>query len=588
MPTTYEIRNNQTTPVTLQDGDEVRVLAGVTLNTKSSGRPFGIVQNTVGSSRIFIDGTVEADEYAVQLDRSGQGQHDTIQIGVGGKVTSRYTAIKTSDISTVINAGEVEGGEKGLSSGLALKLTNTGLIYGSSVAIISSGKQEIANSGMIKSYTIGIIGSNEGDVILNTGHIEARSEALDLRDGNDLYDGSKGFIKGTVDLGEGNDTAYGGSANEWFYGQEGDDVVDGGAGNDRAEGGAGNDNLYGGSDNDDLVGGEGNDTLNGDDGHDYLEGDVGSDSLHGGAGKDRLNGGSDADHMAGGADSDSYYVDQVGDRVVETDAGGDADEVISTISYALVEHVEHLVASGKDALALTGNNQSNRISGNSASNILNGNAGNDTLNGGGGADKMTGGLGNDMYYVNDGSDRAIEASNGGTADSVITSISHTLASHIENLEGRGADAMDLSGNRLNNTIIGNSGINKIKANAGRDVLKGGLGNDVMTGGNGKDKFAFDTVLNSRSNVDRITDFKAKDDSILLENAIFRKLTKTGVLKGKNFVIGSQAKDSNDFVGYNSETGELWYDANGSGAGGKMTFAKIGIDKEISRLDFFVV
>ena len=48
------------------------------------------------------------------------------------------------------------------------------------------------------------------------------------------------------------------------------------------------------------------------------------------------------------------------------------------------------------------------------------------------------------------------------------------------------------------------------------------GNDVLIGGKGKDVFVFSTALNKATNLDRITDFNVKDDSIYLENDIFKK------------------------------------------------------------------
>ena len=42
------------------------------------------------------------------------------------------------------------------------------------------------------------------------------------------------------------------------------------------------------------------------------------------------------------------------------------------------------------------------------------------------------------------------------------------------------------------------------------------GNDVLIGGKGKDVFVFATALNKATNLDKITDFNVKDDSIQLE------------------------------------------------------------------------
>ncbi|MFD0463285.1 M10 family metallopeptidase C-terminal domain-containing protein [Microvirga aerilata] len=77
------------------------------------------------------------------------------------------------------------------------------------------------------------------------------------------------------------------------------------------------------------------------------------------------------------------------------------------------------------------------------------------------------------------------------------------------------DAFDLvtNGSRAKESIRGGSG---------NDKLNGGLGNDTLFGGGGKDAFVFSTKP-SRSNRDNVTDFKVTDDSIWLDNAVFKKL-----------------------------------------------------------------
>ena len=218
---------------------------------------------------------------------------------------------------------------------------------------------------------------------------------------------------------------------------------------------------------------------------------------------------------------------------------------------------------------------------------LNGGAGHDTLNGGSGKDRMIGGAGNDTYHVDAKGDVIVEAKNGGT-DLVYSAISYTLASTLENLVGTGKAALTLTGNSLGNGILGNNARNTIKGGAGNDTLNGGGGNDVLYGGKGKDAFVFNTPLNKKTNKDKIADWNAKDDVIHLENQVFTALKKAGTLAKGSFVLGAKAKDKNDFVGYDKDTGDLWYDANGSGKGGQVVFAQIGRDKAISHKDFFVI
>ncbi|WP_414894616.1 hypothetical protein, partial [Pseudomonas sp. IT-232MI5] len=64
-------------------------------------------------------------------------------------------------------------------------------------------------------------------------------------------------------------------------------------------------------------------------------------------GDNTLNGGLGADIMIGGAGVDTYYVDNVGDVIIETDASPTAyDRVFSSIDYTLGGNVENLLFVG--------------------------------------------------------------------------------------------------------------------------------------------------------------------------------------------------------------------------------------------------
>ncbi|WP_414475838.1 polysaccharide lyase family 7 protein [Microvirga sp. M2] len=152
--------------------------------------------------------------------------------------------------------------------------------------------------------------------------------------------------------------------------------------------------------------------------------------------------------------------------------------------------------------------------------------------------------------------------------------------------GRPATTKTIEGSNGNNYVKGASGNELLKGNAGRDVLWGKAGSDVLTGGSHEDAFVFDTAIGK--DVDYITDFNVKDDSIRLDNAIFRKLTKTGSLSSSVVTIGEKAKDSNDYIVYNNKTGALSYDADGSGEGAAVRFAVIENKMALTAADFFVI
>lgn len=146
------------------------------------------------------------------------------------------------------------------------------------------------------------------------------------------------------------------------------------------------------------------DTLTGTALADTLLGLGGNDILSGLGGNDKLNGGAGNDTMSGGLGNDTYFVDAIGDMVIELAAQG-TDTVNASISYTLTANVENLLLTGTaangtgNALAnkLTGNAGNNTLSGLAGNDTINGGAGNDTIIGGAGMDTMTGGLGNDTF-----------------------------------------------------------------------------------------------------------------------------------------------------------------------------------------------
>jgi Ca2+-binding RTX toxin-like protein len=164
----------------------------------------------------------------------------------------------------------------------------------------------------------------------------------------------------------------------------------------------------------------------------------------------------------------------------------------------------------------------------------------------------------------------------------------------------GGDGIDrIDGGSGNDKLFSDAGADRLYGKAGRDTLSGGLGNDTLTGGRGKDAFVFDTPLGTWKtdrlvNFDRVTDFSVKDDSIRLDNAVFKKLgagtaTKPKALKEAFFTIGHHAKDKNDYLIYDRKTGVLSYDADGSGSKAKaVEFALLKKSLALTAKDFFVI
>ena len=180
-----------------------------------------------------------------------------------------------------------------------------------------------------------------------------------------------------------------------------------------------------------------------------------------------------------------------------------------------------------------------------------------------------------------------------TPVSVTTSTSLTLAPGVKNVIATGKAGVTLVGNELDNEMTGNSGRNTIRAGAGNDEINGGYGNDKLYGSAGRDVFMFDSRLGTSSsdrtvNLDTAGDFSVKDDSIQLDNAVFKKIGKVGKLNKSYFTVGDKAKDKNDYIVYDRKTGILSYDADGSGAGKAMEFAKLAKNLKLTYADFFTI
>lgn len=132
---------------------------------------------------------------------------------------------------------------------------------------------------------------------------------------------------------------------------------------------------------------------------------------------------------------------------------------------------------------------------------------------------------------------------------------------------------------------GNKVANGITGGIGNDSLNGGLGNDTLTGGDGADQFVFNTKM-GKTNIDTITDFTVGTDKIVLDNAVFKKLLST--VTADQLVNGTAALDSNDYLLYDSASGGLFYDADGSGAKVKaVEIALIGTSLDLTADDFIV-
>ncbi|HEV2746337.1 MAG TPA: calcium-binding protein [Allosphingosinicella sp.] len=418
------------------------------------------------------------------------------------------------------------------------------------------------------------------------------------------------------------DTIDGRGGDDRLWGYEGDDLLIGGSGHDELDGGSGSDEMRGGTGSDLYVVDSVNDEvveLADEGAFDVVYTYLGSyrldanvedlvavgagnfhgigngldNFIHGYFGDDTLDGGAGADTLFGEHGNDAYYIDNAGDRAIELDGEG-YDYVFTTLgTYSLAANIEELIFDGEGSFTGYGNSLDNFIGGGDGDDVLFGRDGDDQLDGGAGADRMNGGLGDDLYIVDHAGDRAVETNANGGIDKVESSVSFTLGSNVEDLELTGAAAINGRGNGLDNWIDGNAAANTLSGGAGDDWLRGGGGNDRLfggpgddrlDGGSGADRFYFNSELSAATNVDRIDDFGDGNDRIMLSRDVFSEI-EPGTLDEDAFHTGSSAADAQDRIIYDEDTGRLFYDADGSGGGAAVLFAKVDPGTDLANTDF---
>ncbi|MFI0848197.1 FG-GAP-like repeat-containing protein [Mesorhizobium sp. IMUNJ 23232] len=314
-----------------------------------------------------------------------------------------------------------------------------------------------------------------------------------------------------------------------------------------------------------------------------LRGNALSQAIVGNDGKNVLHDGGvgGADKMVGRDGNDTYIVYNSADVIVEK-AGEGIDRVSAGVDYALAKgvHVELLNTTAADAtyaVNLTGNAFAQTIRGNAGDNVL-------SDGGTGAADTLIGGKGNDDFQVYNSGDVIVELDGEG-ADRVSAAVDFVLTAgaHIEYLNTTALAstyAVNLTGNEFVQLVRGNDGAN---------TIDGGGGEDVLFGMGGVDNFRFSTALGP-TNVAVIADYQAGTDKIHLDDAIFTALGALGALDAAAFKdTATGAKDVDDRIIYNSDTGALAYDADGSGtAFTNIRFATITGSPLLTAADFVVV
>ena len=607
---------------------------GATENLGTTGQPVVVLG---GSAADVITGSAGTDVLQGNGGTdtlNGGGGDDNLSGGTGDDILDGGTGADTmaggadNDTYVVDNAGDVV--TEAASAGTDLVQSSVDYALGDNLENLTLTGAAIVGSGNALNNTI--VGNAQDNELDGGGGDDTMAGGL----GNDTYDvdsigdvvtegadAGSDLVRASVSYslsanvenltltGLGNIDATGNELANALTGNAGNNQLDGGAGVDTMAGGLGDDTYVvdvtgdvvteGDDAGTDLVRASASYTLSANVENLTLTGTADIDGtgnalanvLTGNDGANLLDGGFGADTMAGGLGNDTYVVDNAGDVVTEAAAGG-TDTVESSISYALGLNVENLTLTG-GAIYGTGNDDANVITGNALDNELDGGSGDDTLAGGDGSDTLTGGIGsdtldggagadlliggsgNDTYFVDDAGD-IVSESGGPGIDAVFASINYTLGSNVENLTLTGEGNLNGTGNGLANTITGNAGDN---------LINGKLGNDTLTGGGGNDSFVFDTAPNGTTNVDQVTDFGVGNDVFNLAHSVFAQIS-MGVLSESAFHVGASATDADQRIVYDQTSGQVMYDADGSGGGAAVQFAAVTAGTLLTHDDFFVL
>jgi Ca2+-binding RTX toxin-like protein len=560
------------------EADLINLLAGD--DTGLGGGGNDIILGEDGDDR--IDGEDGNDDLAGGRDDdqlSGGNGNDVLNGGSGFDRLSGGAGDDTLRLN--LDADDIDGGD-------GVDTINAQLLGQSLSLNLNLGRITIAGKTTIETGVENAIGSGTADTLIG----DAGANVLDGGRGDDTL----------IGLG-GDDTLIGGAGADLTDGGAGIDVADyeeadAGVSLDLAQGGTGGhasgdsfvgvenvngsefaDAITGDSGANRLFGDNSADVLKGGGGADTLLGEIDNDNLTGGDGNDLLDGGSGADTMNGGNGDDTYRVNNTGDTVNETGGSG-IDTVEALIDFSLASdttgNVENLTLIGGGSIDGVGNALANTLIGNNGANSLNGNSG---------ADRMAGRGGNDSYVVNEVGDVVDEnlAGSFGT-DEVLSFVSFDLSGpkalgSVENLRlAPGAANLNAHGNALANTLVGNNGVN---------VVTGAAGNDKLTGGGGADFFVFVGALNAATNVDVIDDYTVAQDTMRLENTFFTGLA-NGTLAAGAFRVGTTAIDASDRIIYNDDTGDLFFDRDGTGAAAKVRFATLDDGLAMTNQEFLVI
>jgi Ca2+-binding RTX toxin-like protein len=434
----------------------------------------------------------------------------------------------------------------------------------SDLLVISADKKQLASD----SANITLDGSNNLKLTA-----DARSNFVVGNNGNNVITG-----------GDGSDTINGGSGDDVISGGNGDDMIVSLSGRNKLSGDAGNDTIIGSISEDAIDGGIGDDVIYGGGGHDLIKGGLGNDtvigstlndSIDGGDGNDVINAGDGVNKIVGGKGLDVIKSGKHDDLI---DGGDDNDTIDAGDGKNDVKggKGDDSIVSGKGNDKIDAGEGNDTVIGGLGDNNIKGGKGDDSIQSSSGNDSIDAGDGNDVIQSGDGDNLIVSGIGNDTIQSGIGKDSISAGAGSDSItSGSGDDFVDggadsdyinsdsgndvLLGAAGDDTLIGGLGNDKLDGGAGIDRLVSGLGKDTLIGGADSDTFVLGVDL---ANLKTVTDFKSTVDKLVLTDS----LTPTA-LDAAHFVTSATSTftftTSEPSYAYNTKTGALFYDADGS-------------------------
>lgn len=382
-------------PVSVRIGSEVTGDAGVDDILIGTGNHI-IDLGTEDDTLVAGSGVVAAGAPRVGSEVFGRTGVDLITLGDGNHLVRTHEGNDT--VIAGIGDSDVAGGG------------------GADIIILAGGDNLVYGGDNPFDLPAASTGVDEGDTITTgPGDDEINSQAggdvIDAGAGDDMIFTDEGDDTVTAGLGsdvvgtaDGADTVYAGTGPAGDPGETASvNEINLGLGDDEAYGDFGADIIIAGDGDDDIFALPGDDFVQGNLHDDLIMGGPGNDVLIGGRGDDRIDAGAGNDVIWGGfEDVDSALVDPNIPANFENPIGFDPAELLIPTGYVppLVSPVVALglsMGSDSDDLPATADEMGNPQDFND---FLIGGPGNDVMFGGGGRDKMFGGSGND--YVDGG------------------------------------------------------------------------------------------------------------------------------------------------------------------------------------------